>query len=111
MEAAKALYVPLVHSQCRQISQRVQVNVSVDLIATRRTAFITCGAEETIAHVVERHRADNFDYLPVTKLENEGRNRPTQIIGLLELIQFLDEPVDPNALVHDQMCPLSEGRI
>jgi hypothetical protein len=84
---------------------------TVNLIATPRAAFRTCVANEKLADVVERHRSDAFDFLPVTEAESEGSSRFNQIIGLLELIPFLDRTVDRNMLVHDQMRSLSEENL
>jgi hypothetical protein len=92
---------------------------TVKLIATPRVAFRTCAANETLDCVVERHRLDSFDFLPVTETKNDlpatgTKNESSnshQIIGLLEIARFLDRSVDLSALVHDEMRPLSEENL
>jgi hypothetical protein len=79
---------------------------TVNLIATPRAAFRTCTTNEKLAGVVERNRRDNFDFLPVTESDTSNH-----IIGLIELIPFLDLAIDPNILIRDQMRPLSEENL
>ena len=41
-----------------------QESLPVDLIATGRPDFKTCLPDEALSEVVERNRADGFDFLP-----------------------------------------------
>lgn len=84
---------------------------TVQLIATPREALRTCVADEKLAGVVERNRSENFDFLPVTEPKGVRSGRSDQIIGLVELVPFLDGAVNPNRLVHDHMRPLSEENL
>jgi len=78
---------------------------TVGLIATPREAFRTCQAAEQLARVVERYRSELFDFLPVIEASDD------QIIGLIELVAFMGQPVGEGDLVSRHMQPLSEKNL
>lgn len=84
---------------------------TVNLITTPRAAFRTCAADEELATVLERNRFEQFDFLPVTESDSNRSSRPSQIIGLIELIPFLERAVHQNVLVKEHMRPLSEDNL
>jgi hypothetical protein len=88
----------------------IENNFAVHLIATPRSSFKTCAADDNLASVVEHNRPYQFDFLPVTESKS-GNGKPNQIIGLIELVSFLDQVVDSEVLVRRHMRPLSEENL
>ena len=82
--------------------------LGVHLIATPRVAFTTCTADEILVAVVERNRADHFDYLPVTEPKHSSASRSDRIVGLIEIASFLGETAVPLGSVRPHVRPLSE---
>ena len=86
-------------------------NLAVNLIATERKSLVTCAADESITTVVERNQVDRFDYMPVTQSDVGRAASPTKIIGLLELVPFIDGMNKPHGLVRERMHSLSEENL
>jgi hypothetical protein len=94
-----------------QALKTIEQNFAVHLIATPRSAFRTCFADESLVHVVERNRSDQFDFLPVLEAEGGSTDKPVRIIGLVELVPFLDRVVNADELVRPHMRLLSEENL
>jgi hypothetical protein len=94
-----------------QALKTIEQNFAVHLIATPRSAFRTCFADESLVCVVERNRSDQFDFLPVLEPESESNSKPARIIGLIELVPFLDGTVSANESVRSHMQLLSEENL
>lgn len=84
-----------------------QESLPVYLIATPRSDFKTCLPHEALSDVVERHRADAFDFLPVMGVETRGGET---IAGVLEVTPFFRE-VPPKQSVRDCMQLLCEQHL
>jgi hypothetical protein len=94
------------HSSTLQLFQE---GLTVNLIATARSEFVTCNSDEQVSSVIERNSAGAFDYLPVLASQSSGNNART-IIGLLEIAPFMDREA-PSGFVHEKMQPLSEENL
>ena len=66
-----------------------QKDLTVNLIRTPRAAFQTCGLHEALAVVVERNRANKFDFLPVVEPPSNRSLSRNKIVGLIELVPFM----------------------
>jgi hypothetical protein len=87
-----------------------QNDLTVNLIRTPRSAFETCGLHEALAVVVERNRANKFDFLPVVELPPNRSDSRNKIVGLIELVPFM-QGADVGGLVHENMRPLSDENL
>ena len=79
--------------------------LTVALIATPRRKLKTCGADERLAAVLERH-TEQYDYLPVVEDESED----AAIVGLLNASGF-DTGRPVNGTVRERMDGLSESNL
>jgi hypothetical protein len=84
-----------------------QESLPVHLIATGRPDFKTCLPDEALSEVVERNRADGFDFLPVI---GPGTRGGETVAGVLEVAAFISG-VAPEKTVRDQMQPLGEEHL
>jgi hypothetical protein len=84
-----------------------QEKLPVRLIATPRSVFKTCRADEELS-VVVAHNEERFDHFPV--VERVGGSTQERIIGLLEVIPFM-RGTEPRGLVRDHMRPLWEENL
>jgi hypothetical protein len=84
----------------------LQDRLPVELIATPRTALLTCRSDETVAAVMARND-EGFDYFAVIDAAERGRER---IVGLIELVPYLHGK-KPESNVQDQMQRLSEDNL
>lgn len=84
-----------------------QESLPVHLIATGRPDFKTCLPDEALCEVVERNRADGFDFLPVMGPGTQGGET---IAGVLEVAAFI-RGVAPEQAVSDHMQPLGEEHL
>lgn len=82
-----------------------QEKLPVRLIATPRSAFKTCRADEELAIVVGRNN-EGFDYFPVVECA-DGSTRE-RIIGLVQVVMHGAEPW---GTVRERMRPLSEENL
>src|SRR5438552_11173527 len=62
-----------------------QESLPVHLIATGRPDFKTCLPDEALSEVIERNRADGFDFLPVMSVGTRGGET---VAGVLEVAAF-----------------------
>ena len=85
---------------------RYQESLPVSLIATARAEFISCRPDEAVSDVIERHRANEYDFLPVLGLRAEDDS----VVGLLELAHARDAAV-PGVTVGQRMQPLGERHL
>ena len=81
-----------------------QGGLTVSLIATERAAFETCAADEPLALVVERNRANAFDFLPVIESAPGKADSGTRIIGLMEIFPFMHGE-EPKERFERECCP------
>src|SRR5438093_83628 len=84
-----------------------QGSLPVLLIATGRKDFKTCMPDEALFEVVERNRADGFDFLPVMA---PGTRGVQTVVGVLEVATFVNGVV-PERAVGDHMRPLGEEHL
>src|SRR2546426_12844189 len=84
-----------------------QESLPVHLIATGRPDFKTCLPDEALSEVVERNRADGFDFLPVM---GPGTRDGAMVAGVLEVAAFISA-VAPEQTVRDHMQPLGEEHL
>jgi hypothetical protein len=84
-----------------------QESLPVHLIATGRLDFKTCLSDEALSEVVERSRADGFDFLPVMA---PGARGGQTVAGVLEVATFING-VAPERAVRDHMQPLGEEHL
>jgi hypothetical protein len=87
-----------------------QEGLPVGLIATARSAFKTCRLDEHLSAVVARNHANSFDYLPVVEGSGDRDQASDRIIGLVELVPFM-QGTEPRGFVRDGMRPLSEENL
>lgn len=83
-----------------------QDGLPVRLIATPRSSFKTCRADEDLARVVERN-AESFDYFPVV---DAAEGAQETIIGLIDLVPFMHGET-PQGMVKDRMRRISEDSL
>ncbi|PWT85485.1 MAG: hypothetical protein C5B56_13965 [Proteobacteria bacterium] len=86
------------------VIEEFQQGLTIDLIATPRADFVTCGIDDMLPGLVERNRRQSFDFLPVTEPESR------RIIGLLEIVSFMHGTAAPLS-VREAMRPLSEENL
>ena len=87
-----------------------QKRLPVGLIATDRSAFETCGAEEEVAQILERNRHKQFDFLPVTEQASSDVGTRDSIIGLIEIAPLMHDR-STGGLVRTRMRHLSEENL
>lgn len=90
--------------------EALQAGLTVGLIATARSDLVTCAKEETLAQVVERHRHDQFDFLPVTDEATKGGAGTSNIVGLLEIAKHR-HGATVDGSVGMSSAPLSENNL
>jgi hypothetical protein len=78
----------------------------VNLIATPRSAFMTCHAGDTMNDVVAKN-VEKYDSLPVIEMRNDGAER---IVGLVRLDPFHNAPA-PAKPVSEFLQPLNEAML
>src|SRR2546425_6704136 len=84
-----------------------QESLPVHLIATARPDFKTCLPDEALSEVIERHRADGFDFLPVMGVGMRGGET---VAGVLEVAAFTSGAA-PEHAVRDHMQALGEEHL
>src|SRR3989442_7606402 len=84
-----------------------QDSLPVHLIATGRPDFKTCLPDEALSEVVERNRADAYDFLPVM---GPGTRGAAMVVGVLDVTAFITGVV-PGQTVRDHMKPLGEEHL
>jgi hypothetical protein len=82
--------------------QGFQDGIPVRSIATGRDILKMCGPDDELAAIIERNRADQFDYMPIL---DGGR-----ITGLIELVPFM-HGAPAHGVVRDYGIPLSENNL
>jgi hypothetical protein len=85
-----------------------QKGLTVDLIATSRSHFVTCGADEELSEVVARNLRTKFDFMPVVETANPEASG--HIVGLVELLPYRNGK-DAEGLVRDRMRALSDENL
>jgi hypothetical protein len=89
--------------------ESLQGGLTVELIATKRTDFATCVADEAIADVVARNRLHRFDFLPVVQPQKDDLRRDT-IVGLFEIRPFMNGAL-AEGRVRERLSALSEQNL
>jgi hypothetical protein len=84
--------------------------LTVGLIATKRTDFVTCAEDEALETVVERTRRQRFDYLPVTEHTAGVANTYGRIVGLIEIASLMNGATAAG-LIRDWMQRLSDENL
>jgi CBS domain-containing protein len=90
--------------------EALQRGLTVDLIATKRSDFVTCAQDESLTAVIERNRHNNFDHLPVLEAKAATTAKDTRIVGLFEIVKFMHSTAISNP-VGTVMRPLSEDNL
>src|SRR5215831_20139680 len=83
--------------------EALQMGLTVDLIATKRSNFETCAQDEMLSAVVERNRHNRFDFLPVVEAAM------CRIVGLIEIAPLMEGGIADR--VSAMMRPLSEENL
>ncbi|MDE0150820.1 MAG: CBS domain-containing protein [Rhodospirillaceae bacterium] len=84
----------------RDVLDRVQRGLTVDMIMTPRAELQTCRRDETASDVADRN-TKNFSFLPIV----DGEER---ILGLYEAARWFCERA-PQEAIDDNFVPFSEG--
>jgi hypothetical protein len=93
-------------SDAHFVLETLQAGLTVNLISTKRSDFVTCTSDEELSIVVNRNRQNQFDFLPVI----ETLESPNRIVGLIE-IASLNHGAKIDGLVRAKMQTLSERNL
>lgn len=85
--------------------EALQDALPVDLIATPRAEFVTCGPDDTLAEILAREY--DFDHIPVVERPSDGVER---IVGLLDLVSVTTEGLVGGS-VANRMSRLTENNL
>jgi hypothetical protein len=85
------------------VFEQLHVGLAVSLIATPKSAFVTCRRDEPLSDVVARN-TEKFDHMPVVD------STTNTIIGVVPLSAYYDAP-SPAGTIADHMARLSEHHL